>query len=270
MTLRILIWSILIMFLSGLLDTRVRADDSSSDLPQNPSWGTFISVAAEKLGLHFTMEEATPEPQVLYESVNLGLKPYQGFANADAFLAYLQKSKKLAAYSFERDQGQRDVIHIVDRRLIGLKGYALEKKVDLEFAGNLMQLCWTLHRRIGNMVPQRFFAIGSPGWGDYTTEICLSVKDRTVRGLLTEAVPVKCYNLTIWTAITELTDVNHRRMLTEVTYSGLDLSHSRPVGGYNCPWYLSLLEEAGSGSVAGSRWKPSSGRQTIPSPARLP
>ncbi len=140
------------MTASQQLDTRVRADDSSRADPPSPyTWEMFIGGTGGKLGLHFTAETAWPEPDNLDGAVNFWRKAQREFANADAFLAYLQKSKKLASLSFERDKRQKDVIHVVDRRLIGLKGYAMDKKVDLEFAGNLKQLCWTLHRRIGNL-----------------------------------------------------------------------------------------------------------------------
>ncbi len=71
------------------------------------------------------------------------------------------------------------------------------------------------------------------------------MKDRPVRGLLTEAVPVKCYNRFLWTAETDLTDVNGRRFHTLVSYSGLDPSHRRPSPPHNSPWYIPLLDLAG-------------------------
>ncbi len=244
MILRILVWSTLIMIGSGQLDTHARADDASPDRPTSPyTWEMFIGVTAENLGLHVTVETAWPDPEGLDGSVNFWHEAHREYANADAFLAFLKQSKKLAALSFEKDKRQPDVIHVVDRRLIGLRGYALDKKLNLEFAGDVRQLCWTLQRRIGNLAPASGGSGSAElGWSDFATEICLSEKDRQVRGLLTDAVAVKCYNWSLWKATT---DLNERHMPTTVVYHGLNAFHLRPIQPHNSPWYIPLLERAG-------------------------
>ncbi|HVA47140.1 MAG TPA: hypothetical protein VNH11_12300 [Pirellulales bacterium] len=195
------------------------------------------------MGLQFTYEIAGFPP------ANVGpadwlIDSSMRFASAADLIERLPK--KLHWLAFELDATHPHVIHIIDKRLQGRNGYALEKKIDIDFAGTLDGLAWALHRRIGNLYGFRGAAIHDITT-DYETETVVEARNKTVRQILTDAVPLRCYGPILWRA-RMATDGGDAAAPIDVNF--YENKEDRRIGWSRWWWWLETLHKP---NAAGKR-----------------
>ena len=106
----------------------------------------------------------------------------------------------LVAEKIERD---KTIIRIRDARLSEIAGYALTKKVSVEYEGTPYGLVKFLSTKDPLIRWPRVVVTGSPPGIDTTTPIKVAVTDTPIRDLLTDCIPLSVgYNRIIWSSYT--------------------------------------------------------------------
>lgn len=156
----------------------------------------FLGIAGRRMDVHFTIESASMPPLDVPHAKTL-VNGKTRFSSLGELVATL--SKKFHWLSFEIDGRRPRIVHVIDKRLRGKEGYALEKKADMEFAGTLDELCWALQKQVPGLHGNTSGSLTEAGT-DYYTETVVRAKNRTARQILTDAVPLRCYGPLLWCA----------------------------------------------------------------------
>ena len=186
---------------SVVLVTFVGQALAAEETPKTLDWQGFLSFAGRKCDLHFTIEQVANADEPVGASVELDA--VADFSSAADFIKKM--APRLDWLSFTQDEKHNRVIHVIDRRLLAVKNYALEKIVDVEFAGVPADLGWYLKRQVPRFEPKRS---GDPRqmFDDHFTEVAFAAKARSIRRVLTDAVPQGCYKPLLWRTETDITE----------------------------------------------------------------
>lgn len=228
----IIAWSV--MMLEGrTLQGQEQISDASA--PDKPSIALtleqYLWEVCPSLGLQFTMEKAAP-PKVQEYSPFWGNAPAE-WRDKKTFFAFLQSIEKLSGYSFQIDQKHPNVIHAISSELVGMEGYALDQEIAFEFAGTLgSNMILSLRKQVGNIEASGPSSSlnGSPP-GDDWTPIAVNFDKRKVRQILTDAVPLKCYETSLWGAVTQMKEGRPTTTLQYYGMAGFDDATK------NWPWW---------------------------------
>ena len=183
--------------------------------PQKEYWQSYVRLAGERLGCHFTLEMFYP-PKFGSEPIyRLFIDDDPNVKSVDALLKKLSKDVKPMA--FVRCVDNPSVIHVIDKRLLGLKGYAIEKKVTVKYRGTVDMLTAELYKLLGKRINRKGIGGMRDVFDDHVTVVSVNAKDRRVREVLTDCLPLKGYHTVLWRAETRTVD---GKPYTTVQYFG--------------------------------------------------
>lgn len=189
----------------------------------------YLLEICPKLGLQFTEEIANPPKSQAF--LDFWAQAPINWKDRETFFTFLKSIEKSSGFVFKIDQKHPKVIHVIDSQLIGLEHYAIEQTVDFEYAGTLgMHFMRALHNEVDHLEP-RMGGDWRRSFDDNMTPIAIAIKKQQVRQLLTDAVPLKCYESRLWRAVTEL---DKKLPVSTVQYFGLAGFDD---GGKNWPWW---------------------------------
>lgn len=176
---------------------------------------SYLSEMGSRLDCYFTVESVglagSLNNSILDAVVNADSK---GVQNIDAMMAFLTNNVSITW----KDAGKTNTIHLVadkiernktiirirDARLSDVIGYALTKKVSVEYDGTPDGLLKLLSVRDRLIQPQLVFPIGMGAIQvNDQTPIRVDVTDISIRDLLTECIPLSGYSRIIWSSYTD-------------------------------------------------------------------
>jgi hypothetical protein len=223
---RTLICATLVMLVELTSGLTLAAEDA--DLPKTLDWQGYLAFVGRKCDLQFTIERVAnaDEPRAEF-------KAEADFSSADDFVKKV--SPRLHWLSFMPDEKHKLVIHVIDKRLLPVKNYPLEKVVDVEFAGAPADLSRYLRRQVPNIGPK---TSGDPRqvFDDSFTEVAIAAKAQSIRRVLTDAVPLNYYGPILWRAEFDIAED-----LTTLQFYGSKISRQNRL-----PWWLWLHQASES------------------------
>jgi hypothetical protein len=95
------------------------------------------------------------------------------------------------------------VIHVIESELLGLNGYALDAKVSINYQGTIDLLAWELHQSV-DAINRKTSGLTREVFDDHLTKVSIAAKDRRVREILTDCVPLNGYHTILWRAETRM------------------------------------------------------------------
>lgn len=185
-------------------------------LPGKVLLNDYLEVAGENLDCHFTIEKFYPlldEPSLLDK---VYLTKGQTLKSTENLVEYLKKS--LPGITVKRNKNHKNVIHIAEPLPKGYTGYVLDKRVGITFSGYLQDLPEELSKQSGGAiraVSGGSFPVGRAG--DFITRVKFQEKDKSIRDILTDHVPLREYSRILWKS--ETYGFRSKRE-TEVLYYG--------------------------------------------------
>lgn len=215
---------------------------ASSAAPQDAllekmPWERYLLRLGEKHDCWFTFEVETSNPDRLRDPC---IKESDFPSTRDAALRRFS-----AVYSWLRlvpSHKHRNVIHVIDEKLLAMNDYALEKTADVDFAGVIDHMVLQLHKQIPSIVRRTSGVLGQ-GSEDGYTEIAFRAERQKVRDILTDCTPRQVgYDRVLWRAETA---ERENGLQTTVEWSGTDRLF-QGVDSWCWPWWVQL-------SIAGRR-----------------
>lgn len=164
-------------------------------------WTDYLYVAGRRLNCHFTIEILQEgRDDQLYNAL---IPRDRKIGNIDEMLAKL--SNDLGRVVFLRNKQDPRIIHAIDKRLLKLDGYVLDKRTDLVYTGVIGDLSRKLKEEFPTIGPhteghfhERF--------DDHVTEVSITAKQESIRNILTNVVPLDNYEPRLWRAWTKIVD----------------------------------------------------------------
>ena len=175
----------------------------------NEPWDThilywYLAYMGPKLQCQFTQENLNP--------TNINDWPWNKEIDGDPAINTIDKlvdhlRLQCKGVSVFRDVDHPNVVHLVETALLRRPDYVMERKVDVLFSGRLFDLPDNIGQRLGGNIesPRTFIAGGNQP--DVETKVNIRSKGRTVRQVLTDAVP-RCYGTFLWYAQTNIEGSN--------------------------------------------------------------
>jgi hypothetical protein len=172
-----------------------------------------------KLGCHFTLE---------YRGYRLTGKSSElvGMVSNDLSIAsipalFTKLHHDLSGFSLEPDAKNPKIIHIIESGLNSQKDYVLNRRIDLRYSGNLVG-CTVKDAEGRELVKGEGLVVaaskeapgiqdgsdeaGSEGaFNDCYTTVTVNATNETVRGILTDYIPLADYPIVLWQAVTTIT-----------------------------------------------------------------
>jgi hypothetical protein len=177
----------------------------------------------EKYDRYFTIEQASKDRQSTnwLEALSVAVpvpKKHETSSEQQTLEQALQ-SLNISAVSFERDAKDARIIHVIDKRLMNLPAYALNKQVNaLSFEGTVLAFLEKLESLGFPVTVQRVFAVGGPPpFLNVSSPVRLHEFTGTLRQALTVAIPQRGYHRVVWTATTRL---GGPKLETLIAYQG--------------------------------------------------
>jgi hypothetical protein len=176
---------------------------SSTPEMEQVSLLALLSELGDAQDRYFTIEEAWQPGEPMNS-----MEAYQ-VTKGSLKTPVLQRLKELQQviphFTFEINQKSPHIIHIIDKRLVGQNGYALEQVLkEIDFKGKTRELVSAIAAKGVTIEPQNTYAVGVPFEVDWTTEIHVNGEGLKVRDALTNFIPLEGYKRTIWVATTKL------------------------------------------------------------------
>jgi hypothetical protein len=157
---------------------------------------SYLYREGERLDCYFTLEldhEAELEGRGL-GSLSMPLIPT---TNDVAGLVSLLRKKWPNVLIFQSSSNPR-IIHIEGASLAKSSDYVMEKEIDFSFSGFLQDVPNALGQKLGGRITEPRVYYSFQGSGDWATTIKLDARNRKVRDILTDAVPLKNYSRILW------------------------------------------------------------------------
>lgn len=189
----------------------------------------YLIEMGRKLGCYFTVERADhvirhPGRGPSFWRSAYYLEGDTRITSVDALVEKLRREMK--GMRIVRNRTRSNAFHLIDEELLKLDQYPSERKVDLQFAGEIRHLPYSLQEAVPGIGPVDWG--GGPGHPpngspealrDVTTRVNVTAKGEKVRSILTDCVPLKGYCPVLWLAQTHIDGKKHR---TYVSYHGPD------------------------------------------------
>ena len=197
-----------VVFGAVMLTTDVSSAQRTTSGPQASGESIPLEDRLMELGhkydCYFTVEEGWQEAEAVnaFSTALVGRPAETGTLQQ----ALDQIAKYVPSLRFElRQQKDRPIVHVIDKRLDGQGGYALARVIEsYEFSGTTGGLVADLGKRGIAISSQTVFAIGRPLAFDRDTRVTVKAAGLTVRRILSDGIPLKGYSRVIWTAATKL------------------------------------------------------------------
>lgn len=177
------------------------------------SLSIFLQKTAKRCDVFFTVEEACAKNYseiLMAETISVSSFP----TNIDSFVFHLTNS--ITNLMVISDKSNSHIYHIVDTRLLGLKGYAMEKPLDsVNYQGDAKGFIKCIAEKAAGLSSQDI-SFGGPIVLNEDTLISIDAKNITVRNALSNGVNLNGYRRIIWTSSTLLEKVE-----TPVKYMGM-------------------------------------------------
>ena len=189
----------LVTFMLGLAVAQGCGKETAIMLTQNPKvfYEVYLRDVAGGLDCYFTIEQLADtathtSPLSVAEIVPTEVE------SIDALVDKLNRD--LEGVTATRSTSNPRVIHLVENALRQMNEYVMEREVTVDYTGNPHGLMVRLHEQLeGAVGPWTSGPIPAPPL-DATTEISVSVEGKTLRDVLTGAVPLKDYSRFMWSA----------------------------------------------------------------------
>lgn len=163
----------------------------------------LLSELSETQNYFFTIEQASKEGESMnwLEAV---LVPKN--SKEAPVLQQLEELKRTVPnFTFEINEKNPQIIHVIDVRLAQQKEYGLNKDLaNIDFEGKTRDLVTAINNKGVAISPQNSFSVGIPMLVDLTTIVHVKGENLKVRDALTNFIPLREYNGIIWTATTKL------------------------------------------------------------------
>lgn len=184
--------------------------------PDTSILAEWMSSVGQRLRCHFTFEAFDSDTS----SSSLELLFSTRITNDPSVTNVMRLIKKLQAdipgCNIYADQKLTNVIRLVDKRLLLLKDYSLNKVIDLSYAGELggaasgRSLIQELSRQLPSIIDPPHVVIGPIRVSDGLTKVNIQAKDETVRRIITDCLPLDTYNTFLWSATTTMSSKTNR------------------------------------------------------------
>jgi len=188
----------------------------------------YLGEKAEQLGCYFTFERLTAVDYIspLNAWTVLGIPGEHNVGNMKSLITKLRRD--LPGCTINQSKTNPRVVHIIETPLLKLKDYAMEKKVDITYSGQLGAgrvngassredgLLIEMAKTIKN-ISYKKGGDWRTSFDDLLTQVDVKAKQQKVRDVLTNYVPLANYSPFIWAAETRIGTGKSR---TEVQYFG--------------------------------------------------
>jgi hypothetical protein len=179
-----------------VFDLHVKVQPESPD----PTIADLLMELGEKKEILFTLEEPSGVQQAL--SFFRFPRP-PDVAELNSILDNM--SRQVPNFSYERDPRNPRIIHVIDRRMAGQQGYALDAILDhIDFSGPLDRLVRAVSDKSGYissiLIPGPYPLLNV----DLRSKVTLKADGITARDALSEIAPVEKKGGILWSAQTEL------------------------------------------------------------------
>jgi len=171
---------------------------SNRDVP----WEDYLELAGGRLGAHFTIERVlrgSRDPQA--KVVNVKISDDEQLKTLEAVASKL--ATKLPGFDFVPNPQHPQVMHVIERELLEQKRYSLDRKHTLAYSGILGDLSHVLEQQLHNIGPKT-----AGDWrrmfDDSVTRIEINEKDKKLRDIITDCLPLKDRQPLLWLAETQL------------------------------------------------------------------
>jgi hypothetical protein len=185
-----------VAFLSAQLIAGEPAVREPSNTPS--SWEFTLSLIGKDLKCYFTLEKVERDGDDP-KADPVDVMDDEVFTDIDTALAKL--SKHVEGFSFIKNKEHPNVVHVIENCLLKTPEYPLDKKVSVQFSGTPLGLIKSLERQETGIEIRRG-GDNTQAFDDDVTEIQVQAKEKTVRAILTDCIPLKGYNPKIWIAET--------------------------------------------------------------------
>jgi hypothetical protein len=202
-------------------------------------WKDFAQTVAKKLDCYLTTEElvcwyTAPGVPIRFSSLGTKYLPRARLANApesvEQFIDLLRQ--ELDDVRVVRDAENPSVIHLVDEPLLKIRSYFMDRDVGLEYSGTLdgmLARLETMYPDLG-LTTKLSQSVGLTTRvveivGDKVTLVRIAVKNKPVRHVLTEYLPLKRYQRILWESHTVQKDGKY---MSWVVYSGPAPTPAKP------------------------------------------
>jgi hypothetical protein len=176
-------------------------------------WQRYLSVVGDRIGYQFTIEVFEyrgDEPNFL----NALIIDDGSVQSLDALLKTM--SKELPRFEIARNARHKHVLHVTERGLKNLHGYALNDTADLHYEGSIDGVARALHESLPAL-DRKSAGDWREMFDDHVTRVTINATDESVRDILTDCVPLERYGAILWRA---QTDWHKPEPTTTVQYYG--------------------------------------------------
>jgi len=216
--------------------------NSKSDSSLVISFEQCLDKIGEKTGLYFTVESGVqPEfllgDKILFAKVEIDLTNINTVDEALFFLTntveiiYKRASSgtdnifygetNRFVITTTQPNPEKPLVSIRDVTTTYIPEYVLDKKLTVKYEGNPTDFIYYLNGLIPKVAgPKAFYASASDTYGaDHGTKINVDEKDKTIREILTDCIPLEGYKRVVWSSHT---DGNMTNPVVTVSYHGKD------------------------------------------------
>src|SRR5262245_14531955 len=171
----------------------------------------FLQELGKKYNTYFTIEETWTDDQSM-RLIRSALVPR--LSKAESLVQELEYLKKgVPNLTYEVDQANPRIIHIIDSRLLSQKNYALERVIpSIDYNGPVSELADAIGKLGVSISSQRGQPIGQLEVRDWVSVVHVKGERLKVRDALSEFLPLDRLGNILWVATTkfgpgEATDV---------------------------------------------------------------
>lgn len=166
----------------------------------------YLAEMSEKLGCYYTLERlnADNHESLINAITVMGIAEDPNVTNLNSLTMRLRRD--LHGCTVEESKNNPKILHIIETPLTRLKDYALEKKADITYSGDLgpghgQGLVVELSKKLDGIGP-RTRGDNTTAFDDHLTQVTVQAKNEKVRDILTDCVPLTNYGPFLWTAET--------------------------------------------------------------------
>lgn len=168
----------------------------------------FLIEMHEKLGCHFTFEKLTASDHASFLTARsaIGVLIDSGVTNVSLLVTKLRHDSQ--GCLVVQSKSNPRILHIIEAPLMNLKDYAMEKRLDVTYSGDLGSgkdggLVVEISKQLDGIGP-RTHGDNTTAFDDHVTKVTVNVKNEKIRDILTDCVPVTNYSSSLWVAETTL------------------------------------------------------------------
>lgn len=189
-----------IVFVTGYLGRNAVMAEAPSN--NDVIWKHYLRLNGDRLGYQFTFEEIH-RPGERSPGQGVLIRDDERITSIEQLIAKL--SKAIKGLSFIVDKKHPRVVHIIDDELLKMEGYVLDKPINIQFKGTPRGLVEDLEAKMPNISARRS-GTNTEAFDDDLTQISADDRDKPLRDVLTDIVPLKEYGPFLWIAETSFVE----------------------------------------------------------------